>query len=150
MIGSLTHGLYWRLVLLVSLGALEIYLLVTPIDPIPYFLPWRTVAEKIVVLRHVFLILSIAMNQIGPILFPVDNRTTRDLLVELENVTLAEEEGSSSSLTNAIAPFMSDGKGIGGLKRKLEQLQIEKSLENDPSYLEAAEQFKAKQEEEIS
>ena len=111
--GSGSFSPYWKLVSFLALVAFELSLLLSQEDPIPYFFPWRTIHEKIQLSRHLFIISTIAMNQIGPFFFPVDSRTVRQLLMELEGAVVREAEQSQLALIKAYTPFHVDGKGNG-------------------------------------
>jgi hypothetical protein len=122
----------------------ELYLIVSPADPISWILPWRTVAEKITLLRHLLVIFSIAISRLGPMFFKEDSRPTRQLLIELENVILQQVESSKESISQAVAPFISDGRGPGALPVLLQRSHLEKSLEGDSEYQNAATDFKTR------
>jgi hypothetical protein len=100
-------------------------------DPIP-FLSWRTIHEKVVLLRQLFVILSIALSQLGPFVSPVDKRSIRDMLVQLETVLLSENAASATRIQVAFAPFQN---GPESLQTRLEQQKLEDTLENDPEFI---------------
>jgi hypothetical protein len=153
LLGSGSFSPYWKLVSFFGLIAFEISLLVSLNDPIPWFLHWRTIHEKIQLARHLFIVFTIAMNQIGPFFFPVDNRSVRQLLMELETSVVREAEQSQLALINAYAPFHADGKGngipcqliLGDLKRQMEKMFMERILESDPEFQKAVEQYREEQ-----
>lgn len=118
-----------------------------PGDPIYFFLPWRTVAEKIKIFRNIFVIVSIAISRLGPLLFPEDPRPIREKLIELDNILLNQIEISKDLVGQAVSPFATDQKGPGALPNLLQQIHLEKSLENDPAYKLAVDAFKAKMNE---
>ena len=143
--GSLSFGLYWRLVMLLGLGALEVGYITGSLnsnnDPISLLIYWRSPAERIEMARQLYIVSSIALNQIGPMIFPQDKRSTRDLILELEASIFKEYETAKAQLNFRYLPFSEDGKGPGPLKTKLEQYYVEKILENDPEFRLAQQQF---------
>lgn len=113
------------------------------------------------------------MNQIGPFFFPVDSRTVRQLLMELEGAVVREAEQSQLALIKAYTPFHVDGKGNGinlfnflgnqtfgwlaryskprlipgDLKMQMEKVFMEKMLEADPEFQKAIEKFGKEQQQ---
>jgi hypothetical protein len=116
LFGSLSFAPYWRLLLLLLLFTLELSMIVTTANSFEWFLPSRTVFEKIQLARETFIIISIAMNQVGPFFFPVDNRTMRDKLLDLEKLLVRENECSKAKLAESVAPFVIEGK-LHGLEK---------------------------------
>jgi hypothetical protein len=110
-----------------------LYLTVSVSDPLSIILPWRTIHEKIILFRHLYVITSIALSQIGPYFNPVDRRSIRDLLVQLEGLLMQENESSTQRIETAYAPFR-NGKAAS-LKTRLEQQKMEATLENDPEFI---------------
>jgi hypothetical protein len=139
MMGTLSNALWWRFVLFCLFAVLELHLTMAVVDPIPYILSSRTIHEKILLLRHLFVSISIGLSQIGPYLSPVDNRSMREILVQLENVTLQETSASDERLRLAFSPFHDDL--TSHLKKRIEIQKVEETLERDPEFLEAFKRF---------
>lgn len=70
-----SSSVFWKLNGFIGLAVLELYLMVQEHDPFPYILPSLHISDKIVLLRHLFVIGSLALNHIGPALFPADKRS---------------------------------------------------------------------------
>ncbi|KAI8897678.1 hypothetical protein BC833DRAFT_592697 [Globomyces pollinis-pini] len=110
---NFSFGRYWRFTSLIGLGAFELYFLVNESDPLPYLFHWRTISEKIILLRHIFMVSSIAILQLGPVLFPYDKRSMRDLLInELEPLLIALNEQSKVQLNTNMHAFDVKSKGF--------------------------------------
>ncbi|KAI9324698.1 hypothetical protein DFJ73DRAFT_871744 [Zopfochytrium polystomum] len=60
-------GRFWRLLTLAIMACVEAAILLTPLDPLRRVLWWRTSSERVVVLHQVFVVISIALSQIGPV-----------------------------------------------------------------------------------
>jgi hypothetical protein len=111
MIGGDMYAPFWRFVLFSILVTLDLAWKTCITDPLPYLIYWRTPAEKIIMARELFIVISIAMNQIGPFLFPVDSRSLKDLILELETLTHKELEDSISRIMRICGPFSKKGSG---------------------------------------
>ncbi|KAJ3306107.1 hypothetical protein HDV03_000341 [Kappamyces sp. JEL0829] len=134
MMGSLSFAPYWRLVTFMALGSFEMATLSSGRDPIPFLLHWRTPSEKIHMARQLFVLFSIAFNVIGPFFFPQDNRSSSELVAELELLVLKEGEAATTHLKESFAPFVADGQVDKSMKTNLEKWFIERTLEADPEF----------------
>jgi curved DNA-binding protein CbpA len=109
LIGGQLYAPYWRMILFLPLVALDILWKTCVNDPLEFIMHWRTPAEKVILARELFIVLSIALSQIGPFFFPVDSRTLKDLIVELEALTHKELEGSMSRIVRIYGPHKDSG-----------------------------------------
>ncbi|KAJ1334443.1 hypothetical protein BSLG_007598 [Batrachochytrium salamandrivorans] len=125
ILGRMDFGRYWRLSGLFAIAAIEAYLIFSADDIMPYVLPWRTVSQKIELLRQLFITVSIAIAQIGPILFPVDTRPPRHQILELEQAIDMQTRQAIGSFADAFLPYQSDPKAAGKLQRKMELLALQ-------------------------
>ena len=151
MIGGHLYAPYWRFMLFVALITLDLALKTSTSDPLSYLIYWRTPAEKVILARELFIVISIAMSQIGPIFFPADSRTLKDLVLELEDFTHKEFDSSVNRMVRTFGPFAEKGSGnsiiprlilpLGDLKSKLERHYVEKMLEADPEFAGAQKAF---------
>jgi hypothetical protein len=139
MMGTFSNALWWRFVVFCVVGIVELHLTMAVADPIPYLLSSRTIHEKILLLRHLFISISIGLSQIGPYFAPKDNRSMRDLLVQLESITLQETAASDNRLRLAFSPF--DENLTNHLKKRIEIQKVEETLENDPEFIQAFKNF---------
>jgi hypothetical protein len=57
--------------------------------------------------------ISVGVNSIGPIFFPVDNRTTTELLDSLEMIQAGANNQMKLALTAACAPFQNNSALAG-------------------------------------
>ncbi|KAH6571189.1 hypothetical protein BASA60_007310 [Batrachochytrium salamandrivorans] len=125
ILGRMDFGRYWRLSGFFAIAAIEAYLIFSADDIMPYVLPWRTVSQKIELLRQLFITVSIAIAQIGPILFPVDTRPPRHQILELEQAIDMQTRQAIGSFADAFLPYQSDPKAAGKLQRKMELLALQ-------------------------
>ncbi|KAJ3010032.1 hypothetical protein HKX48_007613 [Thoreauomyces humboldtii] len=131
--GTLNFGRYWRFVGLFTMASIETSLLMGPPESIPArvlgtLIPWRTTHEYIAMLHQLFVIVSVATSQLGPILWPTDTRTTKNLLDELENVTNLQLKESVHQFRTAFEPFARDPRTIVDLQKKMEKLTVDLKL----------------------
>ena len=111
MIGGYLYAPFWRFVLFSILVTLDLAWKTCITDPFPFLIYWRTPAEKIVMARELFIVTSIAMSQIGPFFFPVDSRSLKDLILELETLSHKELENSISRIMRIYGPYSQKGSG---------------------------------------
>ena len=111
MITGNLYAPYWKLLMFATLVSIDILLKTCVNDPFPFILHWRTPAEKIILARELFIVLSIAMSHIGPLLFPVDSRSLKDLIHELEGLTHRELDSSISRIIRVYGPYAEKGSG---------------------------------------
>ena len=122
IIGRISFGLYWRLAIILACASIEANWLLSSIPSLQYVLPWRTSFEKILVLRQILFNVSIAISQIGPVFQSSDNRPTRQIITELEQIVDMQVGLAIRSFADEFAPFHEDPKGAGLLQRKMELL----------------------------
>ena len=85
--------------------------------------------------RSLFVVLSIAFNSIGPVLFPQDTRSASDLLNELEAIITQEATTSRNFLRDSFAPFTTSDNGVdGALQSQLKKWYVQQRLESDPEF----------------
>eukprot|EP00842_Homolaphlyctis_polyrhiza_P004705 jgi/Hompol1/5235/HPOL_004265-RA len=125
IIGRLDFGRYWRFAGLLAIAAIEAKMIFASKDILPYVLPWRTTFEKISILRQLFVTISIAISQTGPILFSTDDRSNLQLINELEQLLDMHAWQSISDFEDVFAPFRDDPKAAGHLQRKMEILALQ-------------------------
>ncbi|KAL5037665.1 hypothetical protein RTP6_005064 [Batrachochytrium dendrobatidis] len=123
-IGRMDFGRYWRFSGLLAIAAIEAAWLFSSTDVFPYILPWRTVSQKIQLLRQFFITVSIAISQIGPILFPVDKRPIRQVILDLEQKIDMQTRQAVSFFADAFLPFQNDPKAAGKLQRNMEMRAV--------------------------
>jgi hypothetical protein len=133
LIGKADFGRYWRYVALVLMGCVELMLMFDAADPIRYVFHWRTPHEKVAILHQIFIAVSIAFSQIGPILWPDDSRNAPNMLSELENITNVNLNEASLQFASAFEPVAKDPVAVGHLQRKMEKMVVELQLaDSDP------------------
>ncbi|KAI8925804.1 hypothetical protein BC831DRAFT_459485 [Entophlyctis helioformis] len=124
ILGRLDFGRYWRFAGLSFIAAVEAQLLFGATDPLWFVLPWRTTFERITMLRNLFIVLSIAMSQVGPILFPADTRPLTNYLNELEQITDLQSRQALGCFAESFAPFQDDPRSAGLLQRRMEKTAL--------------------------
>jgi len=67
-----SFGRYWRFILLVAMGGLELAMVLSPkpLQVMVWFMPYWVTFEQITLLHHLYLAVSIALYKVGPILTP--------------------------------------------------------------------------------
>ncbi|KAG9327361.1 hypothetical protein KVV02_005937 [Mortierella alpina] len=98
--GRATYGRYWRYTLLAAIGLLELSMVqnTSPNRILGWLMPHRVTFEQIVLLRQIYLSTAIAIPQIGPILWPSNNRqpkisgSSKEWLKRLEDLTIASND----------------------------------------------------------
>ncbi|KAI8823455.1 uncharacterized protein EV422DRAFT_355974 [Fimicolochytrium jonesii] len=135
MFGGLGGGRYWRFVGVLAMGCFESRILLSPSTSVPNtilrtLIPWRTTHEHIEMLRQLFVVSTIAMAQLGPILFPSedDGRTLTQLVSELDSMTQLQLKESARNFRAAFEPFAKDPVAVTALQRKMEKLAVDTQL----------------------
>ncbi|KAI8905648.1 hypothetical protein DFJ77DRAFT_478494 [Powellomyces hirtus] len=141
--GTLNFGRYWRFVGLLTMGCLEFRLLTAPLPTSPStpqplaatilhtLLPWRTTHEHIALLHQLFVVISIAVSQLGPILWPPTATTTADraqMLTDLDALTNMQLKESAHNFRSVFAPFARDPAAVGELQKKMEKMAVDLQL----------------------
>ena len=135
IVGNGQFGTYWRFLAFFSMLCLEASMLILPYDPIPWFLPNSTVAEKISVIRQSITYVFMAITQFGPILFPKETAELRDSLRKVEKQALIHEAESIKYFENQLKPFIEDKENFDLLKGEIEKRTMHMRLfENDEDY----------------
>jgi hypothetical protein len=135
--GRVEYARYWRFTSLACVATLELLMMVSPNDPLPGLLPWRTVGEKATVLRQCYIVISIATSHIGPILFPDECIPMRHLLLDLEDVLYMHSKQARNSFESTFEPFSDDPNALGLLQRRMEKLALENQLIESEAALQA-------------
>lgn len=100
-LGKATYGRYWRYTLLAATGLLELSLVqnTSPNRILAWLMPNRVTFEQIVILRQVYLSSAIAVNQVGPIFWPSNDKkpkasgSLKECLKRLEDLTTLSSKG---------------------------------------------------------
>ncbi|KAJ3158797.1 hypothetical protein HDU86_002480 [Geranomyces michiganensis] len=147
--GTMTFGRYWRFVGLLLLGSIELGILTRP-APTPgtgitfslpsllsfrhlvLILPHRTAHEHIILYRQLFVVASVAVSQLGPVLFPNDasnkGAVMKSLLNELESLTNLQLRDSAHAFRGVFEPFQRDAVAVAELRRKMEKMAVDMRL----------------------
>ncbi|KAJ3020328.1 UNVERIFIED_CONTAM: hypothetical protein HDU68_010231 [Siphonaria sp. JEL0065] len=134
LMGQGGFGSYWRYLSLLCVFALELTLLVSPKDPLAGFLfPSRTTAERITILHQLFVVVSIAVAQVGPVWFPPKEDVSKQRLAELDQFTNMNMAEAQLGFGGLFAPFQSDPKAAGLLQKRMEKIVVDTQiLETSP------------------
>ena len=111
-IGSLSDALYWRCALLFLVFIFELFMMTGQLA-LDQWICWRTRYELVALVRQLFVCLTIALNQIGPVLFPVDNRTLSELITETEQAVRGFQQSGLAGLKMLYEPVAAESKLIG-------------------------------------
>jgi hypothetical protein len=126
---------YWRFLALFGMAALELLMLVSPGDPLPWFLPRLTSAEKITVLHHSYIYLFIAVNHFAPILFPKEENDLLAALKKLDGTSKVESDQVEAMLSKAVEPYAHSSEDMSVLKTQMKRHAVQlKLFEIDPEY----------------
>ncbi|KAJ3197407.1 citrate (Si)-synthase [Irineochytrium annulatum] len=128
VLGKGEFGRYWRYVTFGMMACLEAALLFNSFDPFAYLLTWRTSSEKVQVMHQVFIAVSIAVSQIGPVVWPEERNDLGNLLGELDQLTQLNLNESALQFRSACDPFARDPAQTTLLQRKIEKLTLKERL----------------------
>ncbi|KAJ3183944.1 hypothetical protein HDU85_001794 [Gaertneriomyces sp. JEL0708] len=131
VMGLQNSGRYWRFVTLCALACLEanmVYGNAANSWLQQSLLPWRTVNEQVALLHQLYVVTCIALSQIGPILFPTNKQTSKQLLTELEALTNMQLKESTMAFRSAFEPVSRDPHAVTALQRKMEKLAVDLQL----------------------
>ncbi|KAJ3055573.1 hypothetical protein HK097_010094 [Rhizophlyctis rosea] len=144
ILGKVEYGRYWRFVGMVGMAALEGKMLMQDSDPTAFLVPWRSTHERIAMLHQLFVVSSIALSQVGPMLYPEKIKSTKQLVEELDQLTNMQLKDSAEAFRSAFEPFADDPRAAGELQRKMEKLAIDLRLHEDAALQTAAAQARAR------
>ncbi|KAJ3101672.1 hypothetical protein HDU97_001213 [Phlyctochytrium planicorne] len=134
VLGKGDFGRYWRFVGLGIMASLEASVLWRANSRPFYFLPWRTTAENVEMLHHLFIALSIAGSQIGPVIFPAKQTDLKQIIEEMEQITMLNLGEATLQFRSTLEPFAKDPAGAGRVQRRMEKTAIDlKLMEIDPA-----------------
>ncbi|KAI8808784.1 hypothetical protein BJ742DRAFT_807558 [Cladochytrium replicatum] len=147
VLGKGEFGSFWRAIALLLLCSLELRMIFNAptvllsdedasaslgLAPKPrvweYVFAWRTTHEKVVMLRQLFIVVCIAVSQVGPILFPDKKQGLNRQIAELEMLTELQMRESAVVHQAAFLPFRDDPKAVYVLQRKMEKLAVDLRL----------------------
>lgn len=135
MVGSGQYGTYWRFMAFFGMMVLEANMIFLPYDPIAWFLPNCTVAEKISILHQCITYVFMAINQIGPLIFPQQTADVRDAMRRLEKQALIQEKETSKYFEKQLKPFIEDPSNYSLLKSEMQKRSMHvRLLANDEDY----------------
>ncbi|KAJ3300120.1 hypothetical protein HDU76_006153 [Blyttiomyces sp. JEL0837] len=135
LVGKGDFGRYWRFVALFTMASLEGMMLLRAKDPTRYILPWRTTSERIAILHQAYIAVSIAVSQIGPVLWPKQLMEMQALVNELDQITMLNFNEATVNFSTAFEPLAKDPVAAGVLQRKMEKRIVDLKLtEMDPQY----------------
>ncbi|KAI9106071.1 hypothetical protein DFS34DRAFT_45053 [Phlyctochytrium arcticum] len=140
ILGVLSFGRYWRFAGLLVMCAFEARILFSSADSgmhtvMRTLIPWRTPHEHIVMLHQFFVVLAIAISQLGPMLFPESQRTVKEAMTELDNLTTLQLVESQKLFSSAFEPYADDPNAIKELKRNMEKLTVDLRLHEQDANL---------------
>lgn len=142
----------WRFTAIAAMFALEVHLTTQPetlmilsnvINPIltkftnhPPYLQWQILS----LLRNILISFFIALNQIGPKLFPPppsDKGATTEQLSRLEQVTTASEQEALRLFNLEMTPFADNSASLQDLKVAMRRWLIDNTVKSDPQVRDA-------------
>lgn len=87
--------------------------------------PRRTTHEKIAILRQIITLFFLALSQIGPNLFPEENRDLKNVIGALDFFVKVKARESKETLRQLLEPFRGDDVTVTELKRNVQRVLIE-------------------------
>ncbi|KAJ3142519.1 hypothetical protein HK100_002188 [Physocladia obscura] len=128
-IGVDRFGSFWRYVGLAAICSLELSLIIERSDILaPVIAPWRTTHERIVILRQLFVVWSIAIGQVGPVWFgpaPDSDDVKRQQLAEIEQLTAMNLNESQLALAGVLAGVKGDSALKALLAQRMEKVVLD-------------------------
>ncbi|KAJ3214931.1 Bifunctional purine biosynthetic protein ade1 [Dinochytrium kinnereticum] len=125
LLGKGDFGRYWRFATLLLMAGIESSVLWRSSPRPLYFLPWRTVSENIEIMHQVFIAVSIAGTQIGPVIWPARTLDLKGQIDELEQLTMMNLSEATLQFRSAFEPFGRDSAAAGLVQRKMEKMAVE-------------------------
>ena len=132
-LGILEYGKYWRFISLFLCAGLEYTMLFTSYNPFSMIF-WRPQFQIIAILHQLFLVYSIALSQVGPLIYPNPNENISQLVRELHISVESILSESSLLFKQSLEPFKSNAVLAGVLESKMQQLAIQLRFRGDPAY----------------
>lgn len=94
LVGKGNYGRYWRFIMLAGMGAIEMSLVLTAGGVgegwLARLMPGLVPFEQIAVLHQLYISTSVAVSQVGPVLFPEEKEkqeTSSELIKRLQTLT---------------------------------------------------------------
>lgn len=126
-----TFSQYFRVVGYFLMMALEASMLVLPYDPIYWFFPQMTVAEKLTILHQWGIYVFMALNHFGPLFSEsddIDEKTISQALSNLSSTTLSIERDVKKCLKAEMSSFASDSERFILLRQQMEKIAVAERL----------------------
>ncbi|KAJ3387672.1 hypothetical protein HDU84_000624 [Entophlyctis sp. JEL0112] len=112
-LGQDKFGSFWRVVALSATATIELMLVVKPVDIFASTLaPWRTTRERIAILHQLFVVVSIAVGQIGPVWFPPEEEVAVRLLADAENLSVLALGEARTEFADALTPYAASREAL--------------------------------------
>ena len=120
---------------------LELFLIFGEIDVLP-FVYWRTIAEKAMLLRSLYLVFSVGLGQFH---FKDRNATTSRQKMELiEQIVDNECFNAQNFVAKKLEPYNNGELSSKLLRAKIEAVVLDKIINEEPEYKLALKRFTAK------
>ena len=133
-VGKGQFGRYWRFVALMGMAMLEFALITNQDDIIPWFLPSKTISEKISVIHQLVFYAFMALSLFGP-LFVAKEENIMESLEGLEKLSSILAKESRSNFSSFFEPFRNSEELLTILKKRMGKLAVElKLFEMDADY----------------
>ncbi|RIA91493.1 hypothetical protein C1645_875404 [Glomus cerebriforme] len=139
ILGKGQFGRFWRFVAFFGVACLEASLILNPNSTsfLSYIMKNFVIFEQIKIIRQLFITIFIALSQVGPVLFPSDNKEDlRPFLYDLEILSNIASDEIKNQLRSGFYPFRDDQNAQNELKKKMEKLVVDNYLhQNDPDFV---------------
>ncbi|GES82698.1 membrane associated DnaJ chaperone-like protein [Rhizophagus clarus] len=141
ILGKGQFGRFWRVIVFCSIGCIEASLILNPQSNtfiLSYIFKNFIIFERIKIFRQLFITIFIALSQVGPVLFPIENtENLRPGLHDLEILCNIASVEIKNQLRSSFYPFQNDQNAQSELKRKMEKLVVDNYLhQNDHEFVE--------------
>ncbi|KAF9540006.1 hypothetical protein EC957_004708 [Mortierella hygrophila] len=152
LVGKGNYGRYWRFIMLVGMGAIEMSLVLTAGNVggggwMERLMPGLVPFEQIAVLHQLYISASVAVSQVGPLLFPEGKEKqepSSELIKRLQTLTEIAAAETAVQVKSWMDTLVGQDECITQLRRELGYMSLEMKLGDDSAFFNTRTAIKAR------
>ncbi|KAG0065123.1 hypothetical protein BGZ89_008586 [Linnemannia elongata] len=151
LVGKGNYGRYWRFILLAGMGAIEMSLVFSAGSVgggwMEWLMPGLVPFEQIVVLHQLYISASVAVSQVGPVLFPEGQEkqeSSSELIKRLQSLTEIAAAETAVQVKSWMDTLVGQDECITQLRRELGYMSLEMKLCEDNTFFDTRTAIKAR------
>ncbi|KAF9121904.1 hypothetical protein BGX30_002312 [Mortierella sp. GBA39] len=151
LVGKGNYGRYWRFIMLAGMGAIEMSLVLTAGNAgggwMERLMPGLVPFEQIAVLHQLYISASVAVSQVGPLLFPEGKEKqepSSELIKRLQTLTEIAAGETAVQVKSWMDTLVGQDECITQLRRELGYMSLEMKLGEDSAFFDIRTAIKAR------